>query len=156
LRRALSIDKANLEPDHPDVGVHLNNLAQLLAETNRQNEAEPLMRRALAIDEACFAPDHPTVATHLNNLAQLLRASNRIIEAEPLMRRSVSIFLKFTHATAHPHPDLEVALRNCSSLWQNMGVTPKEIRSRLSAMLTEAEITPEQATAMLGPVIESS
>ena len=40
----------------------LNNLAQLLQDTNRLAEAEPLMRRALAIDEQSYGPDHPNVA----------------------------------------------------------------------------------------------
>ena len=34
------------------MAVGLNNLAHLLHETNRLDEAEPLMRRALAIGEA--------------------------------------------------------------------------------------------------------
>ena len=60
-------------PEHPTVASDLNNLAQLLQDTNRLAEAEPLMRRALAIDEKSFGPDHPNVATRLNNLAQLLQ-----------------------------------------------------------------------------------
>ena len=40
----------------------LNNLAQLLQDTNRLAEAEPLMRRALAIDEKSYGADHPQVA----------------------------------------------------------------------------------------------
>ena len=51
----------------------LNNLAQLLQDTNRLAEAEPLMRRALAIDEKSFGPDHPDVAIGLNNLASCFR-----------------------------------------------------------------------------------
>jgi len=156
MRRALAITEANFGPDHPDVATCLNNLAQMLTTANRLAEAEQLMRRALAIDEASFGPDHPDVGVRLNNLAQLLENTNRPDEAEPMMRRSVAILLKFTHETAHPHPDLEVALRNCRSLWRNIGVSPQETRTRLSAMLTEAGITPEQASAMLGPIIESS
>ena len=60
MRRALAIDEASYGPDHPDVAIDLNNLAQLLQATNRLGEAEPLMRRALAIDEASYGPDHPT------------------------------------------------------------------------------------------------
>ena len=41
----------------------LNNLAELLQDTNRLAEAEPLMRRALAIDEKSFGPEHPNVAS---------------------------------------------------------------------------------------------
>ena len=67
------------------MAIRLNNLAQLLQDTNRLAEAEPLMRRALAIDETSFGPDHPNVAIGLNNLAQLLQDTNRLAEAEPLI-----------------------------------------------------------------------
>ncbi len=49
MRRALAIDEKSFGPDHPNVAIDLNNLAQLLQATNRLAEAEPLMRRALAI-----------------------------------------------------------------------------------------------------------
>ncbi|MHC4676409.1 MAG: tetratricopeptide repeat protein, partial [Planctomycetota bacterium] len=52
MRRALAIDEASLGKDHPNVAIHLNNLAGLLQDTNRFAEAEPLIRRALAIGEA--------------------------------------------------------------------------------------------------------
>ena len=89
MRRALAIDERAFGPDHPNVAIRLNNLAQLLQATNRLAEAEPLMRRALAIDERAFGPDHPNVAIRLNNLAQLLQDTNRLAEAEPLMRRAL-------------------------------------------------------------------
>ena len=54
LRRALAIDEASYGAENPDVAIRLNNLAQLLQDTNRVGEAEPLMRRALAIDEASY------------------------------------------------------------------------------------------------------
>ena len=49
MRRALAIDEASFGPDHPNVAIGLNNLAQLLQATNRLGEAEPLMRRTVAI-----------------------------------------------------------------------------------------------------------
>ncbi|MES2851073.1 MAG: tetratricopeptide repeat protein [Bacteroidota bacterium] len=91
MRRALEIDEQNLGPSHPDVAIHLNNLGQLLQETNRLPKAEPLMRRALQIDEQNFGSDHTRVAIRLNNLAQLLKDTNRKPEAEPLMRRALQI-----------------------------------------------------------------
>ena len=60
MRRALAIDEQSYGPDHPDVAIDLNNLAQLLQATNRLAEAEPLMRRALAIDEQAYGPTTPT------------------------------------------------------------------------------------------------
>ncbi len=56
MRRALAIDEKSFGPEHPNVAIRLNNLAQLLQATNRLGEAEPLMRRALAIDEKSFGP----------------------------------------------------------------------------------------------------
>ncbi|MGA2028047.1 MAG: tetratricopeptide repeat protein, partial [Syntrophobacteraceae bacterium] len=63
--------------DHPKVAIRLNNLAQLLSDTNRLAEAEPMMRRALKIDEQSFGPGHPKAAAVRNNLAQLLKAKGR-------------------------------------------------------------------------------
>ena len=62
MRRALAIDEESFGPGHPNVAASLNNLAQLLQDTNRLAEAEPLMRRALAIDEESFGLGHPNVA----------------------------------------------------------------------------------------------
>ena len=75
--RALQIDEDSYGPLHPNVAVRLNNLAQLLQDTNRITEAEPLMRRALAIDEKSLGPEHPNVAIRLSNLAGLLKDSPR-------------------------------------------------------------------------------
>ena len=49
MRRALAIDERSVGKDHTTVATDLNNLAQLLKDTNRLAEAEPLMRRVLEI-----------------------------------------------------------------------------------------------------------
>jgi tetratricopeptide (TPR) repeat protein len=69
MRRALAIDEQSYGPKHPHVASDLNNLAQLLQDTNRLAEAEPLNRRALAINEQSSGAEHPDVAIELNNLA---------------------------------------------------------------------------------------
>ncbi|HUT45256.1 MAG TPA: TIR domain-containing protein [Sedimentisphaerales bacterium] len=69
--RALKIDEKSFGPDHPKVAVDLNNLAQLLADTNRLEQAEPLMRRALKIFEDSLGRDHPNTRTVRNNLKRL-------------------------------------------------------------------------------------
>jgi hypothetical protein len=75
----------------------------------KQVLAEPLYRRALAIREQSYGPDHPEVANVLNNLATLLQNTNRPTDAEPIMRRTVEILLRFTAATGHLHPQLQLA-----------------------------------------------
>jgi tetratricopeptide (TPR) repeat protein len=116
LRRALAIGEKSLGPDHPNVAIRLYNLAQLLQDTNRLVEAEPLNRRALAIDEKIFGPDHLNVARSLNNLAVLLRATNRLDEAEPLMRRALAIDEK---SFGPDHPKVAIRLNNLAQLLQD-------------------------------------
>jgi tetratricopeptide (TPR) repeat protein len=76
-RRALAIEEKRYGTEHRNVATNLNNLAELLRETNRLADAEPLYRRALAIDEASYGPEHPKVAIRLGNLALLFLATNR-------------------------------------------------------------------------------
>jgi hypothetical protein len=75
MRRALSIDEKSYGPEHPTVASDLNNLAQLLKDTNRLKEAEPLMRRALVIllkfTRASGQP-HPRVSDALANYTSLM------------------------------------------------------------------------------------
>ncbi len=93
----------------------LNDHAQLLQETNRLVEAEPLMRRALAIDEASYGKDHPEVATDLGNLAQLLYHTNRMTEAEPLMWRALAIY---EASYGKDHSNVSIRLNNLAGLLQ--------------------------------------
>ena len=70
-QRTLTIREKSLGPDHPDVAVSLNNLAELYRAQGRYADAEPLHKRALTIREKALGPDHPDVALSLNNLAGL-------------------------------------------------------------------------------------
>ncbi len=90
LNRAISWTESAYGPDDPRTAIALNNLAQLLNDTNRLAEAELLYRRILADIEQAFGREHPNVAAGLNNLAELLRATNRLAEAELLYRRASS------------------------------------------------------------------
>ena len=113
MRSALAIEEQIFGPEHPNVATRLDYLAQLLQDTNRLAEAEPLMRRALAIDELSFGPEHPKVATRLNNLSQLLQDTNRLAEAEPLMRRALAIEEQSFGAK---HPKVAIRLNNLTGL----------------------------------------
>ncbi|MGH8521729.1 MAG: tetratricopeptide repeat protein, partial [Gammaproteobacteria bacterium] len=100
---------------HPEVATDLNNLAQLLQDTHRLEEAEPLMRRALAILEKILGAEHPSVATALNNLATLLQNTYRLEEAEPLMRRALAID---EQSYGPEHPKVAIRLNNLAGLLQ--------------------------------------
>ena len=80
MRRALAIDEASYGPDHPNVAIRLNNLAQLLQATNRLGEAEPLSRRHLEIFlqfTLKTGHEHPHLRAAINNYPGLLAAMGR-------------------------------------------------------------------------------
>jgi nephrocystin-3 len=135
IRRALAIDESCLGANHPLVAVRLNNLSAILKATNRLKEAEPLLRRALDISEHTLGPDHPDVALRLNNLSDLYTDIGRLGDAEPLLRRSLEIFLKFSRASGHRHPNLQVAIDNYADLLRQMGMKPDQIKEKLDALL---------------------
>jgi len=112
-RRALEIDEKSHGPNHPAVTIRLNNLANVLRETNRLAEAEPLYRRALEVLEQSLDKEHPHVASPLSNLAGLLRETNRQAEAEPLYRRALEINEK---SYGQNHPAVGTALNNLAVL----------------------------------------
>ena len=114
-RQSLAIVEASYDPNHSEVALHLNNLAQLLAETNRSLLAESLMRRALAISKASFGAEHPCITSLLNNLAKILQTTNRLSEAEFLFRTALSID-EVAHGS--DHPDVARDLSNLASLLQ--------------------------------------
>jgi Tetratricopeptide repeat len=76
-RRALAITEKSFGPEHPNVAIRLNNLAELFRARNRLAEAEPLMRRALEIFARSLGPDHPNTRTVEGNFKALLLAMGR-------------------------------------------------------------------------------
>ena len=85
LAEAESLENAEL------VASATSHLGHLLFDTNRIEEAEPLMRQALKINQAIFGSQHSIVATDLSNLAMLLNSTSRFEEAESLIRRALDI-----------------------------------------------------------------
>ena len=113
-----------------------SDLAQLLHETNRLGEAEPLMRRALEIDETALGRHHPDVAIRLNGLARLLVATSRFSEAEPLYRRA----LKITEAAlGRHHHVVAIRLNNLAALlWETDRFEEAEPMMRRAVEISEA------------------
>lgn len=75
----LVVDEQSFGTEHPDVARDLNNLAQLLGDTNRLAEAEPLTRRALAIAvdlKRRTGHGHPNFDLYYQNYRDVLSEMN--------------------------------------------------------------------------------
>ncbi len=133
--------KARYGDDAPEYAVSLNNLAQLLQETNRLAEAEPLMRAALAIDERHLGASHAATAVDLSNLARLLARMNCLNEAELLYRRA----LRIAEATLGAnHPTVSLIINNLAMLLRdtNRGSEAEPLIRRALA-IDEANFGPD-------------
>jgi tetratricopeptide (TPR) repeat protein len=89
LQEAVEIGRRALGPAHEDVGLWLNNLANIFMNTARYQQAEPLYREAIDIGENTLGRDNVRVATRINNLATLLMETGRYQEAEGLYHEAI-------------------------------------------------------------------
>ncbi len=90
-KRSLAINEKALGPEHPDVALSLNNLAELYRAQGKYDQADPLHKRSLAINEKALGPEHPNVATSLENYGALLRATGRPEKAQAILKRAAAI-----------------------------------------------------------------
>jgi tetratricopeptide (TPR) repeat protein len=105
----LAILEKTVGPEHLNVAIVANNLAENYRLRRNYTEAELLYRRSLTILEKTLGPGHPNVAISLNNLAETYRLLERYAEAEPLYRRSLEILER---ALGPEHPDVAQGIEN--------------------------------------------
>ncbi|KAF2787342.1 hypothetical protein K505DRAFT_257913, partial [Melanomma pulvis-pyrius CBS 109.77] len=74
---------------HPDTLASVNNLAVVLDNQGKYNEAEKLLWRALEGREKELGVHHPATLTSVNNLAAVLRHQGKYDEAEELNQRAL-------------------------------------------------------------------
>ena len=84
-----------LGPDHPDIAVSLNSLADFYREQGRYDKAEPLYIRAMATGEQALGPDHAGVAAVLDHYATLLWQTKRESEARIMQTRAEAIRVRY-------------------------------------------------------------
>ena len=100
------------------VGDLLNDLALVLHDQARLEEAEALYRRSLAIAREVHGGTHPAVASTLNNLAVLLHDQGDLAGAEELHRRSLDLRRRLY---GDRHPAVALAAYNVARLAHKQG-----------------------------------
>lgn len=140
-KRSLDIRESELGPDHPDVALGLNNLAEVYRKQARYGDAERLHQRSLEIRRNSEAADPLDVAQSLNNLAGLYREEGKQKESQPLYEESLRIF---EERLPKNHPDIAISLNNLAVLYQTLG------------KYSEAEPLYERSLAIIGPDADAS
>ncbi len=133
--RALSITEKARGPEHDDVAMILNNLAEAYRERNDYARAEPLYQRALAVREKTLPADHPLVALTVNNLALLYQERGDHARAEPLLRRALAAYEK---TLGENHADVATLLNNLALVYEATGDAARaEAAYRRAARIAE-------------------
>ena len=91
LHRALAIDRTALGPQHPQTATTEANLAGLLVNARRYDEALAASAEALSIFLETLGPDHPRCAIAASILAFALDAKGEKARAEKMYRMALGI-----------------------------------------------------------------
>ena len=135
LEEALAISEKFRGPEHPIIGIRLNNLASVHESMGQYDKALPLYTRALAISEKAHGPEHPTTGIRLNNLARLYESMGQYDKALPLIMRALAISEK---AQGPEHPSTGTILNNLALLYGTMGQYDKALPLVMRALAISA------------------
>lgn len=113
-REALEKWKVDGGKPSTKAGIFLNNLAHIIGELGKVQEAENLYRRAISMwTETLEEGSEGLVATGLNNLAGLLKYRGELREAHELYEKALEMDEKLWGSS---HPDVATDLNNFASL----------------------------------------
>jgi len=76
--------------EHPSNLTSFNNLASVLTDQAKYEEAEEMHRQALGLGETVLAKEHPSTLMSVHYLAHLLHLQRRPSEAGPLYQRTLT------------------------------------------------------------------
>ncbi len=140
LRRALAIRRRLLAPDDPQLRYGLQNLARLLVDTDRPNEALPLLAESVALCEQFCPADDPDAAMARFRLAAALTRAGHLEDAIALHREVLA-----ARQARFPsgHPDIEESLLAWGSALGLAGRTDEACEALAECL--------ERRTARLGP-----
>ena len=96
MREGLRVAEETFGDRHAFTALSMGDLAGLLFQTGRYDEALALYQRVLPIYREIYGAQHPEVATLINNIGRTSLLIGHVDEAEPLLREALSMTEKFT------------------------------------------------------------
>jgi tetratricopeptide (TPR) repeat protein len=132
-RQSLEMFERCLGGFHPDVASQRANLAGLLSDENKLNEAEALYIDAIRCLEADVSTETQTrLAIALHGLAGVLRSQGRLAEAAKASRRHLDILIDGSRRNGRPHPFLEKGFNAYGASLAALGSPKNEILKLLN------------------------
>ena len=117
-QQELELNEEVLGKENPLTVISMNNLAVMLSNQGKYDEAERIYPQALALSEKVLGKDHPDTLSSMNNLAGLLKNQGKYDEAEPVYRQTLALREK---VLAKEHPDTLCSMNNLAALLDSQG-----------------------------------
>jgi len=114
----LQILESELRPQHPDVAITLNNLAELYRHLGEYEKALTFYQRTLDIREKMLGPQHPDTVSTLNGLAELYRMMGHYDKELPLYQK---VFDSYERMLSPQNSEVAMALNDLALLYSDMG-----------------------------------
>jgi tetratricopeptide (TPR) repeat protein len=117
--QVIELDKENLGADHPDtLNSVSDDLAGVLKNRGKYEEAEMMHRQALAQIEKTLGHEHPETLASMNNLAGVLKSQDKYEGAEMMYREILGLRRKIL---GYEHPDTLVSMNNLAGVLESQG-----------------------------------
>ncbi|MFO1051204.1 MAG: protein kinase [Planctomycetota bacterium] len=132
-RESLEVGERLLGVEHPLLVRRLCNLAGVLSQTGRQEQAVPLLERALAIGAKAGAEQDDGVASAATNLGNLREQQGRSDDAVALYERAIAIYERFGPARSR---ELADTIENMALAVEHLGDKERAaaLRERVAAI----------------------
>jgi tetratricopeptide (TPR) repeat protein len=117
-RKASSLRKEALGPEHPDTLTSMSNLASVLNSQGKYEEAEAINRQTLVRREKVLRPEHPDTLTSMSNLALVLDSQGKYEEAEAINRQTL---VRREKVLRPEHPDTLTSMSNLALVLDSQG-----------------------------------
>ncbi|RYP07907.1 hypothetical protein DL765_008977 [Monosporascus sp. GIB2] len=97
------ISEEVLGREHPDTLTSMNNLAKVLQNQGKYEEAEKIQRQALKLSQGVLGREHPSTLIRMNNLALILRNQGMLAEAEEKQQQRSELIKEILEQRASRH-----------------------------------------------------
>jgi tetratricopeptide (TPR) repeat protein len=112
------LEQMVLGKEHPSTLTSMNDLASVLSDQGKYEQAEEMHRQALGLRETMLGKEHPSTLTSMNNLASVLRGQGKYEQAEEIHRQALG--LRET-MLGKEHPDTLTSTSNLANVLSDQG-----------------------------------
>jgi tetratricopeptide (TPR) repeat protein len=104
--------------EHPSTLTSMNNLARVLSDQGKYEQAEEMHRQVLRLSETVLGKEHPDTLSSMNNLAEVLSCQGKYEQAEEMHRQVLRLS---ETVLGKEHPNTLTSMNNLAEVLSRQG-----------------------------------